>query len=76
MQDFAVWVKKFYEAIAGVLRARWVYIDTVIPYRNTAAVAEIRRTCQLLEEDYEEEGIHVIAYAPQELANRIGLRRT
>ena len=40
----------------------------MIPYKNTAVVAEIRKTGQLLSEEYEEEGIHIQAYVPRALA--------
>ena len=59
---------EFYEELARILRESRVYIDTVIPYKNTAVVAEIRKTGQLLSEDYEEEGIRVKAYVPRALA--------
>ena len=59
---------EFYDELAGILRDRRVYIDTMIPYKNTAVIAEIRKTGQLLSEDYEEEGIHIKAYVPRALA--------
>ena len=58
----------FYDELARILRERRVFVDTVIPYRNTAVVAEIRKAGQLLSEEYEEEGIHVKAYVPRALA--------
>jgi GTP-binding protein HflX len=59
---------EFYSGLARMLRDSRVYIDTVIPYRNTAVVAEIRKAGQLLSEDYEEEGVHITAYVPRALA--------
>ena len=59
---------EFYSELAGILRESRVFIDTVIPYRNTAVAAEIRKTGQLLSEEYEEDGIHVKAYVPRALA--------
>ena len=58
----------FYDELARILRDSRIYIDTVIPYKNTAVVAEIRKTGQLLSEDYEEEGVHITAYVPRALA--------
>ncbi len=58
----------FYAELARILRDSRVYIDSVIPYRNTAVVAEIRKTGQLLSEEYEEDGIHIKAYVPRALA--------
>jgi GTP-binding protein HflX len=59
---------EFYSELARILRDRRVYIDTMIPYKNTAVVAEIRKAGQLLSEEYEEEGIHIKAYVPRALA--------
>ena len=61
---------EFYSELAGLLRDSRVYVDTMIPYKNTAVVAEIRKTGQLLSEDYEEEGIHIKAYVPRALASK------
>lgn len=59
---------EFYAELARILKDSRVYIDSVIPYRNTAVVAEIRKTGQLLSEEYEEDGIHIKAYVPRALA--------
>ena len=59
---------EFYCELARILRESRVFIDTVIAYKNTAVVTEIRKTGQLLSEEYEEEGIHVKAYVPRALA--------
>ncbi len=64
---------EFFNELARILRESRIYIDTVIPYKNTSVVAEIRKTGQLLSEEYEEEGIHVKAYVPRALAARCGL---
>lgn len=65
---------EFYGELARILRESRVFIDTVIPYRNTAVVAEIRKTGQLLSEDYEDEGVHIKAYVPRALAAKRGLK--
>ena len=59
---------EFYSELARILRESRVYVDTTVPYRNTAVVAEIRKAGQLLSEEYEEEGIHIKAYVPRALA--------
>ena len=61
-------IDEFYNELARILRDNRIYIDTMIPYRDTAVVAEIRKTGQLLSEEYEEEGIHIKAYVPRALA--------
>ena len=66
-------IDEFYDELARILRDSRLYIDTVIPYKNTAVVAEIRKAGQLLSEDYEEDGIHIKAYVPRALAARRSL---
>lgn len=66
-------VDEFYEALSRLLRETRVSIDTVIPYKDTAVVAEIRKAGQLISEEYEEDGIHVKAYVPRALASKRGL---
>ena len=61
-------LNEFYNELARILRESQVYVDTTVPYRNTAVVAEIRKAGQLLSEEYEEEGIHIRAYVPRALA--------
>lgn len=58
--------------IARILNENRVYIDTMIPYNNAAIIAEIRRTGQLISEEYTEDGIAVKARVPRALTNRIG----
>ena len=60
-------VDDLYREIAEVLKKSRVYIDEVIPYRDAARVAEIRRQGQLISEEYEEDGVHVKAYVPRTL---------
>ena len=66
---------EFYAELSRMLRESRVLVDTVIPYRDTALVAEIRKTGQLLSEAYEEDGIHIKAYVPRAIAGRHGLER-
>ena len=61
----------FYEKVAEILRNSRVYIDTVIPYKDTAVVSEIRTAGQLIYEEYKAEGIHIKAYLPHSVANFI-----
>ena len=64
---------EFFEELARILRETRVSVDTVIPYKNTAVVAEIRKAGQLISEEYEEDGIHIKAYVPRALAAKRGL---
>ena len=63
----------FYEALAEILKGRRVLVDTVIPYKDAAVIAEIRKYGQLLSEEFEEDGTHVKAYVPGALAEKRGL---
>ena len=63
-----------YGAVAKILKESRVYIDTVLPYKDPAVLAEIRTTGQLLSDEYEADGIHIRAYVPKKLADKRGLR--
>ena len=65
----------FFDEVAKILRNSRVSVDAVIPYRDAALVAEIRKTGQLLSEEYEEEGVHIKAYVPRALADKWELER-
>lgn len=64
-------IDRFCGALAEMLRKSRVYIDARIPYRDASAAAEIRRRGQIIKEEYEEDGIHILAYVPASTANRI-----
>ena len=61
----------FLDLLGQVLRERQAYVDCVIPYAEAGLLAQIRKTGQLLSEEYREEGIAVTAYVPAEIYNRI-----
>lgn len=63
----------FYEALARILRDSRVYIDRIIPYRDAAVIAEIRRYGQLLSEEFEADGTRITAYVPRPLAEKYRL---
>ncbi len=50
------------DTIGRVLRSQQVYVEKVIPYKDTALLANIRKYGQLLSEEYREDGIHIQAY--------------
>ena len=54
--------------ISRVLQDQKVYIDRILPYADAAAAARIRRYGSVLEESYEENGIHIRAYVPKAIA--------
>ena len=61
--------------IESKLRERQVYIESVIPYKDTGLLADIRVYGQLMEEEYKEDGIWIKAYVRKQDAMRIESRR-
>ena len=55
------------KTISRVLRDQKVYIDRVFSYAETGEAARVRRYGSVLEESYEEGGIHIKAYVPKSL---------
>ena len=56
------------EVLQELLRQQKVYLDRVFSYAQAAEAARIRKYGQVLEESYEEDGIHIKAYVPKRLA--------
>ena len=51
-----------------IIRESRVYIDKLIPYRDAALAARVRKAGQLISEEYLEDGIRIQAYVPAQLA--------
>ena len=51
-----------FDAVEYVVRSHQVYIEKIVPYKDTARLANVRKYGQLLEEEYKEDGIHIKAY--------------
>lgn len=60
-------IDKLYEELAEILSNMNQYVDTVLSYSDQAKLALIRKYGQLLEENYEGDGIHIKAYVPKSL---------
>ena len=56
------------EVLQELLRQQKVYLDRVFSYAQAAEAARIRKYGQVLEESYEDGGIHIKAYVPKRLA--------
>ena len=52
---------------AVILRNRRIYFEKVFAYRDAGRIQTIRKSGQLLSEEYQDDGIHVKAYVPVEL---------
>ena len=55
------------KTIEDVLKEQKVLIERIFPYADAGKIQTIRKYGQLLEEEYQEEGIYVKAYVPKEI---------
>ena len=55
------------DLFAVILRTRRIYFEKVFAYKNAGRIQTIRKSGQLLSEEYQDDGIHVKAYVPVEL---------
>lgn len=55
------------DLFALILRNRRIYFEKVFAYKNAGRIQTIRKSGQLLSEEYQDDGIHVKAYVPVEL---------
>ncbi len=55
------------EAIVEVLRAQKIYMERLYPYEKAGLLQLVRKKGELLEERYQEDGIFVRAYVPQDI---------
>lgn len=56
------------ESLQTLLQKQKVYLDRLFPYAKAGDAARVRRLGRVLEESYEENGIHLKAYVPKALA--------
>lgn len=63
------------ETIEALLRQQKVYIEEVYPYSEAGKIQLIRKYGELLEENYTEEGIQVMAYVPADIYPQIVVNR-
>lgn len=55
------------DLFAVILRNRRIYFEKVFAYKNAGRIQTIRKSGQLLSEEYQDDGIHVKAYVPVKL---------
>ena len=60
-------IEKLLDLFAIILRNRRIYFEKVFAYRDAGRIQTIRKSGQLLSEEYQDDGIHVKAYVPVEL---------
>lgn len=60
-------IGKLLDLFAVILRNRRIYFEKIFAYRDAGRIQTIRKSGQLLSEEYQDDGIHVKAYVPVEL---------
>lgn len=60
-------IEELQDLFAIILRNRRIYFEKVFAYRDAGRIQTIRKSGQLLSEEYQDDGIHVKAYVPVEL---------
>lgn len=60
-------IEELLDLFAIILRNRRIYFEKVFAYRDAGRIQTIRKSGQLLSEEYQDDGIHVKAYVPAEL---------
>ena len=60
-------IGELFDLFAVILRNRRIYFEKVYAYRDAGRIQTIRKSGQLLSEEYQDDGIHVKAYVPVEL---------
>ncbi len=63
------------ELLQSLLQKQKVWIDRVSSYAQAGEAARVRKYGQVLEESYEEDGIHIKAYVPKALAGEFQTAR-
>lgn len=59
--------------LCELLRENKVLVERTIPYGDAGIIGQIRKSGELLEEDYRPEGIYVKAYVPMEIYGKLPL---
>lgn len=59
------------ELLCELLRENKILLERIIPYGEAGIIQQIRKSGELLEEDYRPEGIYVKAYVPMEVYGKL-----
>ena len=59
------------ELLCELLRENKILVERIIPYGDAGIIQQIRKSGELLEEDYRPEGIYVKAYVPMEVYGKL-----
>ena len=66
-----VGLEELKDLLCEILRENKVLVERVIPYANAGIIQQIRKSGELLEEKYQEDGIYIKAYVPMEVYGRL-----
>jgi GTP-binding protein HflX len=61
------------ELIRELLRDDKIYIERIIPYSEAGIIQQVRKSGELVSEEYVPEGIAIKAYVPMEVYGRLPL---
>lgn len=64
------------ELLCELLRENKILLERIIPYGEAGIIQQIRKSGELLEEDYRPEGIYVKAYVPMDVYGKLCNRET
>lgn len=64
-------LETLFAAIEDKLREDKIHVERVFPYAESSKVQLIRKYGELLLEEFQEDGVHVEAYVPQEIYGRL-----
>ena len=53
--------------LSELLRENKILVERTVPYANAGVIQLVRKSGELLEEEYREDGIYIRAYAPMEI---------
>ena len=59
------------DLLSEILRENKVLVERVIPYANAGIIQQVRAKGELLEEEYQADGIYIKAYVPMEVYGRL-----
>lgn len=59
------------ELLCGLLRENKILVERIIPYDKAGIIQYVRKSGELLEEDYRPEGIYIKAYVPMEVYGKL-----
>ena len=64
-------LEELQKVLQAIIRSRRILLEKVFPYSQAGRIQTIRKYGQLLEEEYQEDGIAVKAYVPAELFGKL-----